>query len=132
MWNPNLQYAQIVKGKNVGSPFGITYSVSNLGAMIRLAAMGEQLGVNLWDYRTPDGRGIRQAVHFLAPYVDPNKVWHYRQIRKVDCREMLNPLLQEAALHFAPLLKPQAPMPVPSVGQIDPVGKGLVTAPASP
>ena len=55
-----------------------TYSVSNLGALIRLARMGEQLGVDLWGYQSPDGRSIRQAVNYLAPYADPAKVWPYK------------------------------------------------------
>ena len=84
-----------------------TYSVSNLGAMIRLAALGEQLGVNLWDYRSPDGRSIRRAVNYLAPFVDPVKVWPFKQIEKVDRKEMLKPLLEEAALHSNPVVKPQ-------------------------
>ena len=69
--------------------------------MIRLASLGEQLGVNLWDYRTSDGRSIRQAVNYLAPYADPTKVWPHKQITAVDRKEMLMPLLQEAALHYS-------------------------------
>lgn len=56
------------------------YTYHNLRALLRLAALGERLGVDLWGWQTADGRGIRGACDFVAPYVDPAKPWPYRQI----------------------------------------------------
>jgi hypothetical protein len=103
-----------------------TYSVSNLGAMIRLAALGEQLGADLWDYRSPDGRSIRQAVNYLAPYADPAKVWPHKQIDNVDREEMLSPLLKEAALHFNLVPKPPTGSPVPSNNRTSAADSGSI------
>jgi hypothetical protein len=43
------------------------YSNYNLAALTRLATIGRHLGVNLWDYRGPDGQSLFGAVDFLLP-----------------------------------------------------------------
>jgi hypothetical protein len=75
-----------------------SYSVFNLTAMLKLAALGERAGVDLWGYQSSDGRSIRRALEFLAPYVDPGKPWPRKQIASPD-RAALLPLLQQAYLH---------------------------------
>src|SRR5205814_5574937 len=67
--------------------------------MMKLATMGDRAGVDLWGYRTPDGRSLRRALDFLAPYVDPAKDWPHMQIAKAD-RASLLPLLLQAAVHY--------------------------------
>ena len=45
-----------------------------------LATLGERVGVDLWHYRTADGRSIRQAVDFLVPYAAGERTWTFDQI----------------------------------------------------
>jgi Alginate lyase len=54
-------------------PYG--YSLFNLEAM---AAVGEILSTpqdNLWIFELSDGRGLRKAVGFMAPYIKDKKSW---------------------------------------------------------
>ena len=57
-----------------------SYSVGNLSGLMSLAQLGEHVGVDLWNYRTADGRSIRQAVDYLLPYADGEKKWDYQQL----------------------------------------------------
>ncbi len=74
------------------------YSIYNLRALFTLASLGDRVGVDLWHYRTPDGRSIRAAFDVVAPYADPNKTWPHKELH-FDRSELL-PLLQHAALVF--------------------------------
>ena len=54
------------------------YSQYNLKALFKLAAAAEHLGVDLWNYQTWRGAGIRKALDFLMPYLqDSEKRWPY-------------------------------------------------------
>lgn len=58
----------------------LDYSIYNLSALITLAQLGEHVNVNLWQYRSKDGRSINGAIDFLRPFADPKKTWPYPQI----------------------------------------------------
>ena len=45
-----------------------------------LATLGTHVGVDLWNYRTADGRSIRQAVDFMVPYAAGERKWAFDQI----------------------------------------------------
>jgi hypothetical protein len=57
-----------------------SYSIGNLSGLMSLARLGEHVDVDLWSYRTDDGRTIRQAVDFLIPYAAGEKKWDYQQL----------------------------------------------------
>jgi hypothetical protein len=57
-----------------------SYSIGNLSGLMSLARLGEHVDVDLWNYRTADGRSIRQAVDFLASYAAGEKKWDYQQL----------------------------------------------------
>jgi Alginate lyase len=57
-----------------------TYSTGNLRGLFDLADLAEGLSVDLWHYQTPDGRSIRKALDYLAPYVDASNKWPHQQI----------------------------------------------------
>ena len=60
------------------------YSVMNLEGLVALAELAEHVGVDLWNYQTPDGRSIRKAVSYLGSFaVDPTK-WPYKQIVPIN------------------------------------------------
>jgi hypothetical protein len=57
-----------------------SYSTGNLRGLLDLADIGKELGVDLWNYKTADGRGIRKAIDYLAPFVDPANKWPHQEI----------------------------------------------------
>jgi hypothetical protein len=56
------------------------YSEFNLRALLDLAHMGDRFGLDLWNYRTTDGRGIRQAIDFMVPFATGERAWKYEQL----------------------------------------------------
>jgi catechol 2,3-dioxygenase-like lactoylglutathione lyase family enzyme len=80
---------------------GLGYSELNLRGLVWLALLGERLGVDLWSYRTADGRSIRAALDFLRPHLaDPAAPWPYEQITAFDRGEFA-PLYRVAASAYA-------------------------------
>jgi len=73
------------------------YSVMNLTGFFELATLGGHVGVDLWNYRTADGRSIRQALDFLVPTAAGERKWTYAQITPFRPAS-LNPLLRRAAV----------------------------------
>jgi len=71
------------------------YSVMNLQGFFALASMGEKIGVDLWHYQPQGAGGLRDALHFLLPWADPNRPWPYPQI-VLTSRGRLLPLLLQA------------------------------------
>lgn len=59
------------------------YSVFNLQAFFLLTEMGKNADVNLYSYQTSDGRSIRGALDFIAPYSDTTKPWPYKEIAPI-------------------------------------------------
>jgi len=76
-----------------------SYSVGNLDGLMQLARLGELLGVDLWNYQTGDGRGIRKALDYLAPFATAEKKWTYQQLGDWP-PQMLFPLIRRAAAHY--------------------------------
>ena len=76
-----------------------SYSVGNLDGLMRLAELGEPLGVDLWNYQTRDGRSIRKALDFLAPFASGEMKWSYQQLGDWP-PQMLFPLIRRAAAHY--------------------------------
>ncbi len=70
----------------------LDYSVFNLQAFFSCAALGRHVGVDWWAFRTPDGRSLRGALAFLAPYADPDRPWPRKDLHSKD-RKPLIPLL---------------------------------------
>lgn len=60
------------------------YSMFNLEALFQLAKLAEQTSIDLWNYKTEDGRGIKTALDFLVPYLGNEKKWEYKQIKEFD------------------------------------------------
>jgi hypothetical protein len=81
-----------------------SYSLFNLRALMDLASLARNAGVDLWHYQTPDGRSILKATEFMAPYADPHKEWPYQQIHPVNHNDLGGLLLRAAAEY--PVSKP--------------------------
>ena len=76
------------------------YTLYNTRAMIRLARLGEALGIDLWNFQTGDGRSLRKALDFLSAYADPDKAWTHKQIEPFG-RQGIIKLLQQASTRYA-------------------------------
>ena len=68
------QPRELARTKSLG------YSAGNLEALFRLATMGRKVGVDLWHHESADGRSLRKALDYLAPYADQQKQWPHEQI----------------------------------------------------
>ncbi|MBL9201762.1 MAG: alginate lyase family protein [Opitutaceae bacterium] len=76
----------------------LNYVLFNLEALTLLARFGDHVGVDLWKFSTPDGRGLRVALRVAAPYVDPQKTWPKKDVSDENRARVL-PLLTEALRH---------------------------------
>lgn len=77
---------------------GWSYSVMNLEGLISLASLADHTGVDLWNYQTKDGRGIRKAFEFLYPYSAGEK-WKYQQIGDWPA-DILFPVIRRASAKY--------------------------------
>jgi hypothetical protein len=76
-----------------------SYSVGNLAGLMALARLGEHVDVDLWRYETKDGRGIRKALNFLAPFGVGDRAWPYQQINGFS-PDIFYPMLRLAAAKY--------------------------------
>lgn len=72
------------------------YSCFNLRALTELAILGGHVGVDLWHFKTKDGRSIRAALDYLLPYALGDKPWPYKQLGDLGARDLVQPLLEAA------------------------------------
>ncbi|WP_406345393.1 alginate lyase family protein [Streptomyces sp. NBC_00648] len=56
------------------------YSTFDLVAYTRLAAIGRQVGVDLWGYRGPQGQSLFRAVDYLLPAATGAAAWPYPEL----------------------------------------------------
>lgn len=66
--------------KELARTKSMSYTDFNLRAFISLARVGNQVGVNIWDYSSPDGRNIKKAIDYIIPYIEGTTQWQYEQI----------------------------------------------------
>ena len=100
------------------------YTLFNLEALFTLAELGRRLDVDLYHYRTANGRSLRAALDYAVPYLDPAKKWPGQQIHEVHQPDAaLASLLRRAATlypdgKYAALLQPAAAELAPSRFQL--------------
>ena len=78
---------------------GFGYSVFNVNALMALASLAERVDVDLWSFQTADGRSIRKAAKYLAPYADPEKKWPRNQLNTLNRSAMQSMLMRAAAAY---------------------------------
>jgi Alginate lyase len=76
-----------------------SYSVMNLNGLMSLARLGEHAGVDLWNYRTADGRSIRGALDYLIPFALSERKWSHQQLGEWQ-PQTLFPLIRRAAIKY--------------------------------
>ena len=60
-----------------------SYSVFNLEALANAAMIAKPLGVNLWKFKTADGRSMRNAFQYLEPYAAGSKPWAGKELKAI-------------------------------------------------
>jgi hypothetical protein len=73
------------------------YSEFNLTAFFNLARLGQRAGIDLWTFRSPDGRSLRQGLDFMVPYATGDRKWTYDQITPFR-PSVIHGLLRRAAV----------------------------------
>jgi hypothetical protein len=77
------------------------YTVFNLSGLFTLAQIGRSAGFDLYHYKTADGRCIRAALDFVAPYFDLKKAWPCKEIKPpTEPDPELAELLRRAAIVY--------------------------------
>jgi Alginate lyase len=71
------------------------YSVFNLDALFHLAGLGDNVGIDLWNYKNPKGGSIRKALDYVLTHSLEPGDWKYKQIGRIDVSS-LYPLLLAA------------------------------------
>ena len=94
------------------------YSNGNLDGLMQLAMLGERVGVDLWNFKTADGRSIRKALDFLVPTALGEQKWQYQELEGVK-PETLFPLMRRAADVYHDQQYQLAMAKVPSVDLAD-------------
>jgi hypothetical protein len=73
------------------------YSYFALEALVGTAQFGRCVGLDLWRYQSADGRGLRAAFDFLAPYVGQEASFPYPELKPEDASSEALPLFTAAA-----------------------------------
>ncbi len=78
-----------------------SYTLYNLRALFTLAEIAQRVDVDLFGYRTPDGRSLRGALDYVAPYLSAEKPWPDKQIEAIKHPDRaLASLLRRAAIAY--------------------------------
>lgn len=80
----------------------LDYSEFNLRGLMDLAEYGDLLGIDVLDYKTEDGRSIRQALSYLIPYMTGEAEWPYEQISPPKTHMYFQTLRRAARLYDDP------------------------------
>jgi hypothetical protein len=76
-----------------------SYSVMNLEGLVKLAELGNKVGVDLWNFQTKDGRGIHKAIEFLYPFTS-GEGWKHQQLGEWP-KYILRPVLRLAGRRYS-------------------------------
>ncbi len=85
--------------RELGRTLPWSYSLFNLRGYIALAHLGERAGVDIWNWESEDGHGLRQTLEYLIPYATGEAEWTYEGIRDPNFSG-LAPLLWKAGLAY--------------------------------
>lgn len=77
----------------------LDYSMFNLLGLFKLASIGQHIGIDLWNYKTNQGAGLKKALDYLIPFIFAKQKWPYQQIKPIRT-EYLVDLLCQATIHY--------------------------------
>lgn len=80
-----------------------SYSWFNISHMLDMMALAKSEGIQLYDFRSEDGRCVTAALDFLLPYVGKSQAsWPYRQIKDWEEKQKEACWLLRKASGYAP------------------------------
>ena len=74
---------------------GLSYSLFNLEAQLRVARLAAPLGIDLWNYTAPRGGSLKQALAYLQRFDAAPEKWPHKQLA-TEKPGFLKPLLAMA------------------------------------
>lgn len=78
------------------------YSAFNIEALSRLAEVGRVVGVDLWNFQTPEGGSLRRAIEHVARYVESGEKWPGEQIDPIEPQSMVIQMRRPRAVYGDP------------------------------
>ena len=82
--------------------------------MIDATAIGDRIGIDLWNYQSTGQGGIRKALDWLSPFAASEKPWSEKQVTPFQ-PEKLTPLLRRAAQRYRELAYEKALAKIPNL-----------------
>ena len=76
------------------------YTLMNLNGLTTLAGLGETMGIDIWNFKTDDGRSIQRAIDFLVPFAEGKQEWTYQQLGGGWSPRGLANILRRAISHY--------------------------------
>lgn len=59
----------------------LDYTEFNLRGLTEIAVLAEDVGIDLWRFKTDSGKGIELGYDFVIPYMSGEEEWPYQQIK---------------------------------------------------
>jgi hypothetical protein len=80
----------------------MSYTSFSLCSFTNFALSASQCGFDAWNFETDDGRSIRRAADWLAPYLTAEQAWKWKQISPFDPEILVGPLAALAVAYSDP------------------------------
>jgi Alginate lyase len=77
----------------------LNYHIFNLLGFFNIAKVGGNIGIDLWNYETPEGSGLKKALDYLLPFALGDETWPYKQIKPID-KDGLHDLICQAIVNY--------------------------------
>jgi hypothetical protein len=81
------QPEELVRTKALG------YSYFNLEAVSILTTYAWNLGIDYWNYTSPNGGSIKKGIDYLVPFTSGDKKWEYKQIAPLEPKSAVTVLI---------------------------------------
>ena len=83
----------------LGRQTSLNYHIFNLMGLFNLAKVGGNFGIDLWNYETPEGSGLKKALDYLVPFALGNETWTHAQIKPID-KDGLHDLICQGIVNY--------------------------------
>ena len=78
----------------------LQYSMFNLYGLFKLADIGKNIRIDVWDYGSPDKPLLQNALDFLLPYIIKTERWPYSQVTPISRHIIAADLLCHAVIQY--------------------------------